>query len=96
MRELGTLSDAAHADVGREAARSADVLIGVGDLAAGIVRSARDAGLAEAHHAGDAGEALLILRRVLRGGDTVLVKGSRAIGLDAVADALVHAETAAV
>ena len=45
MRELGSLSDAAHADAGREAAASADVLVGVGELAGGIVRSARDAGM---------------------------------------------------
>ncbi len=88
MRELGTLSDAAHADAGREAERSADVLVGVGDLAALTVRSAREAGLREAHHAADAGEALIVLRRLMRPGDTVLIKGSRATGLDAVADAL--------
>jgi UDP-N-acetylmuramyl pentapeptide synthase len=37
MRELGTLSQAAHEDAGRDAARSADVLIGVGELAATMV-----------------------------------------------------------
>jgi UDP-N-acetylmuramyl pentapeptide synthase len=44
------------------------------------------------HEAADAAEALVIVRRLARRGDTVLVKGSRAIGLDAVADALVRAE----
>jgi UDP-N-acetylmuramoyl-tripeptide--D-alanyl-D-alanine ligase len=88
MRELGSLSAAAHEDAGRDAARSADVLIGVGDLARTIVDAARGAGMAEAHHAADAAEALVLLRRLLRPGDTVLVKGSRAIGLDEVADAL--------
>jgi len=95
MRELGALSDAAHADAGREAAASADVLVGVGELAEAIVRSARAAGLRDAHHAGDAAEALIVLRRLVRPGDTVLVKGSRAIGLDAVADELVRARAAA-
>ncbi|MEK7860615.1 MAG: UDP-N-acetylmuramoylalanyl-D-glutamate--2,6-diaminopimelate ligase, partial [Chloroflexota bacterium] len=95
MRELGTLSLAAHEDVGRDAAGSADVLIGVGELAETIVRSAREAGMAGAHHAGDAAEALVLLRRLMRPGDTVLVKGSRAIGLDAVADALAPASGAA-
>lgn len=95
MRELGSLSNAAHADAGREAARSADVLVGVGELAEGIVRSARESGIGQAHHAADAGEALLVLRRLVRPGDTILVKGSRAIGLDAVADALVRAEATA-
>lgn len=91
MRELGSLSDAAHEDAGRDAARSADVLVGVGDLAARMVESARAAGLSQAHHASDAAEALVILRRVMRPGDTILVKGSRAIGLDALADALIGA-----
>jgi UDP-N-acetylmuramoyl-tripeptide--D-alanyl-D-alanine ligase len=95
MRELGALSDAAHADIGKEAARTADALVGVGELAAGIVRSAREAGLRDAHQAADAGEALIVLRRLLRRGDTVLVKGSRAIGLDAVADALARQAAAA-
>ena len=94
MRELGTLSQAAHEDAGRDAARSADVLIGVGELAATMVASAREAGLAEAFHAADAAEALVVLRRLLRSGDTVLVKGSRAIGLDALADALIGAAPA--
>lgn len=88
MRELGAFSEAAHADAGREAARSADVLIGVGELAATIVAAARDAGMRDAHHAADAAEALVLLRRVMRSGDTVLVKGSRALELDAVADVL--------
>jgi UDP-N-acetylmuramoyl-tripeptide--D-alanyl-D-alanine ligase len=94
MRELGTLSQAAHVDAGRDAARSADVLIGVGDLAAVLVESARAAGMKDAHHASDAAEALVLLRRLMRPGDTVLVKGSRAIGLEALADALTRAAPA--
>ena len=94
MRELGTLSDAAHEDAGRDAARSVDVLVGVGELAVRMVESARAAGLTNAHHASDAAEALVILRRLMRPGDTVLVKGSRAIGLDALADALIGAAPA--
>jgi UDP-N-acetylmuramoyl-tripeptide--D-alanyl-D-alanine ligase len=92
MRELGPLSDVAHDDVGRDAARSADALVTVGELAARVARGARHAGMADVHEAADAAEALVVLRRLARRGDTVLVKGSRAIGLDAVADALVSAE----
>ncbi len=75
---------------GRDAARSADVLIGVGELARTIVAAARDAGLTDAHGAADAGEALVVLRRIQRPGDTVLVKGSRALALDRLANALVR------
>ncbi|MBI2773440.1 MAG: UDP-N-acetylmuramoyl-tripeptide--D-alanyl-D-alanine ligase [Chloroflexi bacterium] len=88
MRELGSLSDAAHDDAGRDAARSADVLIGVGPLAERLVAAARAAGMSAAHQAGDAAEALVLVRRVMRSGDTILVKGSRAIALEQVADAL--------
>jgi UDP-N-acetylmuramoyl-tripeptide--D-alanyl-D-alanine ligase len=88
MLELGALSADAHEAVGREAARQTDVLVGVGDLARTIVNAARSAGLRETHAVADAGEALLLLRRILRRGDTVLVKGSHSLALDRLADAL--------
>lgn len=95
MRELGTLSEAAHEDAGRDAARSADALVAVGELARTVARAAREAGMREVHEAADAAAALVIVRRIARRGDTVLVKGSRAVGLDAVADALARAEAVA-
>ena len=90
MLELGALSADAHESAGREAARSADVLVGIGDLAATMVSAAKRAGLADAHLVADGGEALLLLRRILRPGDTVLVKGSHSLALDRLADALVR------
>ncbi|HEX9270356.1 MAG TPA: UDP-N-acetylmuramoyl-tripeptide--D-alanyl-D-alanine ligase [Candidatus Limnocylindria bacterium] len=90
MLELGTLSAAAHDEVGVDAARSADVLVAVGDLAATIASSAERAGLRQVHRASDAAEALVHCRQLLRPGDTVLVKGSRALALDRLADALVR------
>jgi len=95
MLELGTLSSDAHESVGRQAARSADVLVGVGELARTIVSAARQAGIGEAHAVADAPEALVLLRRILRRGDTILVKGSRALELDRLADALVRPAAAA-
>ncbi len=94
MLELGTLSADAHESVGREAARGCDLLIGVGELAATIVGAARREGLVLGYRAQDGAEALVLLRRLVRPGDTVLVKGSRALALDELADALV-APTAA-
>ena len=90
MLELGSLSADAHEAVGREAARQTDVLIGVGDLARTIVSSARKAGLRDTHEVADRAEALMLLRRILRRGDTVLVKGSHSLALDELADALVQ------
>ncbi|MFN2519604.1 MAG: UDP-N-acetylmuramoyl-tripeptide--D-alanyl-D-alanine ligase [Candidatus Limnocylindria bacterium] len=92
MLELGALSADAHEDAGREAARAAELLIGVGELAGTIVSSARRAGLEQTHRAADGAEALLLLRRLVRPGDTVLIKGSRALALDRLADAFVGPE----
>ena len=93
MLELGTLSADAHEDVGREAARSTDVLIGVGELARTAVAAARSAGLDETYTVADGAEALVLLKRIGRRGDTVLVKGSHSLALDRLADALVGTVT---
>jgi UDP-N-acetylmuramoyl-tripeptide--D-alanyl-D-alanine ligase len=89
MLELGALSADAHEEVGREAARSADVLVGVGPLARTAVEAAKRAGLREAHEVADGAEALVLLKRVQRPGDVILVKGSHSMALDRLADALV-------
>lgn len=89
MRELGALSADSHEDVGRDAAASVDLLVGVGELAATIVSAAREVGHPAAHAVADPAEALVLLRRHLHEGDIVLVKGSRALALDQLADALV-------
>lgn len=88
MLELGGLSTEAHREVGQTAARCADVLVGVGELAAVAVHEARRAGLADAHTVPDNASALVLLRRLLRGGDVVLVKGSRALRMEEVVAAL--------
>lgn len=95
MLELGRLSIGAHEAVGADVAKSADALVAVGELAATIAAAAERGGLREVHRAGDGGEALVRLRQLLRPGDTVLVKGSRALALDKLADALVGAEAPA-
>ncbi|HVR87916.1 MAG TPA: UDP-N-acetylmuramoyl-tripeptide--D-alanyl-D-alanine ligase [Candidatus Limnocylindria bacterium] len=90
MLELGTFSVSAHEAVGADVARSADALIAVGELAAIIASAAQRSGLRTVRRAADAAEALVSCRQLLRPGDTVLVKGSRALALDALADALVR------
>jgi UDP-N-acetylmuramyl pentapeptide synthase len=90
MLELGALSADAHEAAGQEAAKQTDVLVGVGDLARTIVSAARAAGLRDTHAVADRAEALVLLRRILRRGDTVLVKGSHSLALDELADALVQ------
>jgi UDP-N-acetylmuramoyl-tripeptide--D-alanyl-D-alanine ligase len=89
MLELGALSADAHEEVGREAGRSTDLLVGVGELARTAVDAARRAGLREAHVVADGAEALVLLKRLQKPGDTILVKGSHSLALDRLADALV-------
>jgi UDP-N-acetylmuramyl pentapeptide synthase len=90
MLELGPLSADAHEAVGRDAARSTEILIGIGELARTAVDAARAAGMAEAFWASEPGEALVVLRRLQQPGDTILVKGSHSLALDRLADTLVR------
>jgi UDP-N-acetylmuramoyl-tripeptide--D-alanyl-D-alanine ligase len=92
MLELGSMSADAHEEVGREAARSADVLVGVGELARTAVSAASRAGLRETHVVADGAEALVLLKRLQKPDDTILVKGSHSLALDRLADALVGAD----
>jgi UDP-N-acetylmuramoyl-tripeptide--D-alanyl-D-alanine ligase len=80
MRELGPDAAGYHREIG-EHARASGVqhLIGVGELAAAY---APDEQVADAEAAAQA------LRRVLGEGDAILVKGSRAVGLELVAERL--------
>ncbi|HEY3218613.1 MAG TPA: UDP-N-acetylmuramoyl-tripeptide--D-alanyl-D-alanine ligase [Candidatus Limnocylindria bacterium] len=90
MLELGELSADAHEEIGVEAARSADILVGVGPLARTAVEAAQHAGLGETHLVVDGAEALVLLKRLQRPGDVILVKGSHSLALDRLADALVR------
>jgi UDP-N-acetylmuramoyl-tripeptide--D-alanyl-D-alanine ligase len=88
MRELGVHSDDAHRDAGeRAAALAVDLVVGVGTGGEAIAAAARAAG-AEAMTAADAAAAFALISPVVRAGDAVLVKGSRAVGLERVAAAL--------
>jgi UDP-N-acetylmuramoyl-tripeptide--D-alanyl-D-alanine ligase len=85
MAELGSAAAAYHREVAVVARRSGVVaLVAVGDLA----RSYLDGGVAETRWAPDALAAIPLVRELVRPGDAVLVKGSRSVGLEAVADAL--------
>jgi UDP-N-acetylmuramoyl-tripeptide--D-alanyl-D-alanine ligase len=80
MLELGPDERRFHEEVGAYARERADVLITVGPRAAAM----------EGDHAvRSAAEAAALVEQVVRPGDTVLVKASRGVGLEAVAEALV-------
>ena len=90
MLELGRESAAAHRNVGRLAASSVDRLYVMGKMAPEVAEGALEGGLGE--------EAVLVMRDHahiladlkgwLMSGDCVLVKGSRGMGMEAVAEGL--------
>ena len=90
MRELGELTEAAHEQVGREAAqRGIDRLVAVGRGARGVATGAQAVGGGTVVSVvPDIDAAVLLLRDGLSPGDVVLVKASRASGLERVAQAL--------
>jgi UDP-N-acetylmuramoyl-tripeptide--D-alanyl-D-alanine ligase len=86
MLELGPDERRFHAEVGRHAdERGVGVVVAVGSRAQAIA----DAFGGETHAVATAQEAAALVPTLLAPGDTVLVKASRGIGLEAVADALV-------
>jgi len=94
MLELGEGSRQEHADLGELAVRlDVGLLVTVGDPGTPIGRLHAAAVLegswgGEAVHVDDVDGALAFLRDELRPGDVVLVKASRGIGLERIADAL--------
>lgn len=96
MAELGPDGRAYHREIGALcAALGVAVVVGVGALARGIVDGAVAGGVGETYWAATAAEALPLAAGLVRPGDVVLVKGSRSVGLEAVAEAILDAAAAA-
>ncbi|MCH7484156.1 MAG: UDP-N-acetylmuramoyl-tripeptide--D-alanyl-D-alanine ligase [Chloroflexi bacterium] len=87
MRELGAAEEEGHRRVGRYTKGRCDALYVVGDDARVLAEEARAAGQ-DATLIQSADEAAKALRNELREGDHVLVKASRAVGLESLVDAL--------
>ena len=91
MCELGGDSPALHEELGERIARAgAELVVAIGEFAEDVARGARAAGLAASAIEVTAGaeEAAKIAVELSREGDLVLVKGSRAVGLEIVVEAL--------
>ena len=89
MNELGAHSEAAHAEVGRRAAElGIGQLFAVGKMAPVTARAARDAGLARVIEFADVEAAVKAVKSFLKTGDVVLLKASRAVRLERIAETL--------
>jgi UDP-N-acetylmuramoyl-tripeptide--D-alanyl-D-alanine ligase len=92
MLELGAGEVEAHREIGAYAASAGvDVLVAVGPLS---IEMARTFG-GPAHHVADAAAAAALAPEIVQPGDVVLVKASRGIALEAVAESLQRTEAPA-
>ena len=90
MRELGSFTTEGHKQVGAHAASVIDLLVTVGNLGRIIADEAKRAGLStQAVHAADDFESAVdILKELMQPHDLLLVKGSRAVGMDRIVEEL--------
>jgi UDP-N-acetylmuramoyl-tripeptide--D-alanyl-D-alanine ligase len=87
MAELGSGAPEYHRQIGEEADRvGVEALVAVGELARGYLDGA--GGVPVTRWVPDAPAAVAVADEVVEPGDCVLVKASRAIGLEVVAEAL--------
>ena len=90
MLELGEASEQAHRDIGRLAGESGvDWIITIGENAAFAAEEAEAQGM-QANAVQEVSEALGLLKNALEEGDTVLVKASRGMALEAVVKGLLE------
>jgi UDP-N-acetylmuramoyl-tripeptide--D-alanyl-D-alanine ligase len=94
MMELGKYSDDAHIAVSKEAARSADIVIGVGVKGELLASAAKESGK-ETKIFSSAEEAAEEVRSMIDEGDIILVKGSQSVRMERVVKAIMkHPEQA--
>jgi len=93
MLELGSFEEAGHRRVGCRAAGVVQLLITVGERARWIGEEARDCGMASqaVHMLSDKESAVSVLRSLVETGDTILVKGSRSMGMEQIVASLTRA-----
>ncbi|MBI2891304.1 MAG: UDP-N-acetylmuramoyl-tripeptide--D-alanyl-D-alanine ligase [Nitrospirae bacterium] len=95
MLELGMAADRWHTAVGREAAALGySWILAVGQLAPRVAEGAKEGRLSPNRVVvcRDTDEAVAVLRRILEPGATLLVKGSRAMAMERIVQALLQTE----
>ncbi len=90
MFELGSYEEAGHRLVGGRAAQVVDKLVTVGPRARWIADEALASGMksTDVHPVTTNTDAIGILQGMIRSGDIILIKGSRAAGMESIVDAL--------
>jgi UDP-N-acetylmuramoyl-tripeptide--D-alanyl-D-alanine ligase len=90
MREIGAVEVEEHRRVGAAAVGCADWLITCGGRGRWIGEGAHDAGMPDDRiiHCGELAAAIAAVRQIAGAGDHVLVKGSRAMAMEQIVDAL--------
>ena len=92
MLELGARSGELHAEAGRYLAGRVDALLAIGPESEELIAAARSAGLAptDALHFSSQADLVDQARDRVHDGDTVLIKASRGVGLEHVAEGLLN------
>ncbi|MBI5644398.1 MAG: UDP-N-acetylmuramoyl-tripeptide--D-alanyl-D-alanine ligase [Deltaproteobacteria bacterium] len=89
MLELGDVSSHEHREIGRLAGRlGIDVVVAIGEWSMDVVDGVFAGGEDGAVGFKDKKEAIGALKRILRKGDSILVKGSRSVGLEDVVEGI--------
>jgi UDP-N-acetylmuramoyl-tripeptide--D-alanyl-D-alanine ligase len=89
MAELGAHTGQAHEEIGRHAAElGVGQLFTIGKMAPVTARAARNAGLNRVFEFPDVETATPIVKSFVRSGDLVLLKASRVMRLERIAEAL--------
>jgi UDP-N-acetylmuramoyl-tripeptide--D-alanyl-D-alanine ligase len=87
MRELGRISEHTHREIGRLfGSKGIDILCAVGDFASNYAEGARESGMSQdtVRIYTGAEEAKAYVETLIRPGNVILVKGSRALGMERI------------
>ena len=86
MLELGVCTQAEHYRVGRIAAEKADILLAYGPNSSRIISGALTGGMGDANAKGfeDRNEIVAAMKRMIKPGDVILVKGSRGMRMELI------------
>ena len=95
MLELGVCTQAEHYRIGRIAAEKADLLLAFGPNASRMLSGAVTGGMPEARAKAfeNREEIVVAMKRMIKSGDTILVKGSRGMRMELILEQFLNEET---